>query len=756
VSEGPLDGDRDAPDVGLAETEAAPTPRTPSAARSSGSGRGAPETVGRFRVDGTLGSGGMGDVFRAYDPVLDRAVALKVLHPGDGNEGPQRSRRVLREARAAASLSHANAVTVFEVGEADGEVFIAMELLEGEDLRGVMDRGTATVPEKLRWLLDAARALAAAHERGLVHRDVKPENMFVCKGGALKLLDFGIAKRGDDEPAAAPPSDDEPGPSSLRTEEGRRIGTPRYMAPEQHFGHATDARTDQYAWGLVAFELLTGTHPNESQVTVTKRDALGAPRVTDACLAALDGHVAEPIARMIARTLGPQKEERFSSMNDVVAVLESARADAPSSREPAANADPAPPRDPSRDATTAPASDREPPPAAAGGLARRAPSRRRAAIGIVGALVVAAAVSAFVWSRRTPRDAPPAVTATPTGACQVASGWSLGVGEAGRFTAMPDGALVVARDIRRGLAFERVTADGTSAPFLPDNPMATLTDFTDVSLFGRELGGEAVLVLFVNQLGRTDLLAALPTNGGFSSTRLPTIVNGIDIVTGEAALLMATTGEAFHTSDGRSHLGPGARVHRLSREGALHTLLEDGVTGGPSVAAAGGRTAIAYSNGGQIRAAFVDDELNRTGDAMLVARSNGHPAATLPGKGLAVFWAEDHGGRTRLTSAHLAPGATAFSAPRVVADEPLSARAPIASRLPDGRWSVTWIAARGGESVLRVAPVGSDGALGAPSEIAVASAFPQLAVTPTRRGLAFTWRGADARAHVAEVICGGS
>jgi serine/threonine-protein kinase len=141
----------------------------------------------------------MGDVFRAYDTVLDRAVALKVLHTDRSADNGQRMRRVVREARAAAALVHPNAVTVFDDGEADNEVFIAMELLEGEELRSVLERGTATLAEKLRWLLEAARALAAAHERGLVHRDVKPENMFVCKGGTLKLLAFGIAKRDDVE-----------------------------------------------------------------------------------------------------------------------------------------------------------------------------------------------------------------------------------------------------------------------------------------------------------------------------------------------------------------------------------------------------------------------------------------------------------------------------------------------------------------------------------------------------------------------------
>lgn len=748
----PPDGDVDTRDVGFAQTEAAPTPHTPSG--SSGAGRDAPSTVGRFRIDGPLGSGGMGDVFRAYDPVLDRAVALKVLRPGDGDEGSQRSRRVLREARAAASLSHPNAVTIFEVGEADGEVFIAMELLEGEDLRGVMDRGASTTSDKLRWLLDAARALAAAHERGLVHRDVKPENMFVCKGGTLKLLDFGIAKRGEDEPATGPPSDDGPGPSSLRTEEGRRIGTPRYMAPEQHFGHATDARTDQYAWGLVAFELLTGTHPSESQVTITKQDDRASPRTADACLAALEGLVADPIAKMIARTLEPLKEERFDAMADVVATLEAARDSAPSSSPEAEAAAPRQrkPRDPERDATTGPASDREPPASSA-----HAPPPTGRRTFAVAAIAVVAVVGAAAWAIRaakTPAETVPVarvVEAPPS--CTVVGHWTIPAVDEDRLAALHDGSVAVVRDFRRGLMLERVTRDGSTKPLISANPIAKFTDFEDVVMSGLQVGDEPAVASFITQVGRTPLVTLLQPGGGFSSSRLPVTVSGFDIDAVGGGVYFVTTSEAYSGIPGREgKLPPAARAHRLLPAPAKQVIIEDGVTTAPAIAAAPDKIAVAYQADGGIHAALLDTELTRAGDVMFVTPIQARPAVAFAGRTLVVLWAEDRAGKTRLMSAHLDAATGKFSAPAMARDEPLSPRSPVTTRLPDGRWTAAWIAARGGVTVVRAAVLGPDGELGAPTDIATAASFRGLSATATAKGLAMTWYDGKL-VHVTEAAC---
>ena len=213
-------------------------------------------TIGRYRIEGTLGSGGMGFVYRAYDTLLRRETALKVLA---GETTAESRARLLREARAAAALKHPNAVAVFDVGELEGTPFIAMEVVEGVPLRARMEDPSLPVDTKLQWLAAVADVLAAAHEAGIIHRDVKPENVMVCRDGGVKVLDFGIARRAQaPEPAR---SDDGAPPSSFRTAEGRLVGTPRYMAPEQRTGGVVDERADQYAWGLVAGELLCGVHP---------------------------------------------------------------------------------------------------------------------------------------------------------------------------------------------------------------------------------------------------------------------------------------------------------------------------------------------------------------------------------------------------------------------------------------------------------------------------------------------------------------
>src|SRR5271154_4081434 len=219
------------------------------------------DTFDRYTIEAPLGQGGMGCVYRAHDPRLGRRVALKVISDGqrDGQGDADANARLLREARAAAALGHPNAVTIFDVGEYEGTPFIVMELVLGRTLRGAV--GDASVPAArcLAELGDVARALAVAHKRGLVHRDIKPENVMVREDGVVKVLDFGIARRqggsidphGHTETPALP----------TLTNEGVKLGTPVYMAPEQIRGDALDGRTDQFAWGVVAYELCTGALP---------------------------------------------------------------------------------------------------------------------------------------------------------------------------------------------------------------------------------------------------------------------------------------------------------------------------------------------------------------------------------------------------------------------------------------------------------------------------------------------------------------
>ncbi len=195
-----------------------------------------------YEVERELASGGMGTVFLARDPTLDRHVAIKILQPDLASDTA--SERFLREARILAKLSHPNIVPVFQAGDADGLGYYVMEYVEGETLKERLERGAMPKDEALKLADDLLSALEAAHERGIVHRDVKPSNIFLL-GDRAMLADFGIAK----------PSQDTGG--SL-TASGHRIGTPGYMPPEQLLGEEVTPATDIYAAGMVICEALTG------------------------------------------------------------------------------------------------------------------------------------------------------------------------------------------------------------------------------------------------------------------------------------------------------------------------------------------------------------------------------------------------------------------------------------------------------------------------------------------------------------------
>lgn len=204
-------------------------------------------TMGRYRIGPVLGAGGMGVVYRATDTRLERPVALKFLTPTLGLD-PSAKRRLLREARTAASLDHPNVCTIYEVDETgDGRLYVAMASYDGETLRERLDRGGINVADAVALAIQAARGLAAAHARGLVHRDVKPDNLFLTRDFTIVILDFGIAR------VAA-------GGEAL-TEPGQRPGTAAYMSPEQARGDAAGPAADVFGLGVVLHEMLCGRRP---------------------------------------------------------------------------------------------------------------------------------------------------------------------------------------------------------------------------------------------------------------------------------------------------------------------------------------------------------------------------------------------------------------------------------------------------------------------------------------------------------------
>ncbi len=257
-------------------------------------GLGPGETFERYEIEERIGRGGMGEVYRALDTRLLRKVAIKVIRP-DRTDWEEAIARLFREARAAAAFQHPNAVAIYDLGQVEGTFFIVMELVRGRTLRGYIGPGTAPLDMKLRWLVGIARALSAAHEAGIVHRDVKPGNIMITSDGVAKVLDFGLAKPIDDTESV--------------TKVGYLLGTPRYMSPEQREGTEADARSDQYAFGLTAYELLTGTHAE------TRADGVAG-------LTRLVPGLTVGMAQVVERTLEEDPARRYPSMAAVANALE--------------------------------------------------------------------------------------------------------------------------------------------------------------------------------------------------------------------------------------------------------------------------------------------------------------------------------------------------------------------------------------------------------------------------------------------------
>jgi tetratricopeptide (TPR) repeat protein len=263
--------------------------------------------VGRYVLLAELGRGGMGVVHRAYDPELERHVAIKLLRCDRGEAGGQRARHeLLREARALAELAHPNVVRVFDVGTRDERVWLAMELVEGADLSRWIRARSREWPEVVEVLAQAGRGLAAAHAAGIVHRDFKPSNVLVGRDGRVRVTDFGLAQRDVDDDAA---------PLS----ESSVAGTPPYLAPELHAGAPADARSDEYAFCVALFECLCGRRPfsapTAEQLLALKRGGLPHNAFADAPF------VPARIRRAIARGLSATPDARHRDMNELLADL---------------------------------------------------------------------------------------------------------------------------------------------------------------------------------------------------------------------------------------------------------------------------------------------------------------------------------------------------------------------------------------------------------------------------------------------------
>jgi serine/threonine protein kinase/Tol biopolymer transport system component len=275
------------------------------------------ERLGPYEILGPLGHGSMGEVFRARDERLGRAVALKIL-PTSLAEDAERLRRFEREARAAGVLNHPNLLAVYDVGTHDGTPYIISELLEGETLRELIDGGPLPLRKAVDYAVQICRGLAAAHEKGIVHRDLKPENVVVTRDGRVKIVDFGIAKPVGN-PGLLSESSEAP-TTSMNTGPGVVLGTAGYLAPEQVKGLPVDHRSDIFSFGSVLYEMLSGLRAFKRETPVETMTAL--LREDPPALTAAQG-VPASLALIVQHCLEKNPEQRFQSARDVAFDLES-------------------------------------------------------------------------------------------------------------------------------------------------------------------------------------------------------------------------------------------------------------------------------------------------------------------------------------------------------------------------------------------------------------------------------------------------
>ena len=276
--------------------------------------------LGPYEVLSTLGTGGMAEVYRARDTRLGRDIALKVVNEALAGD-PDLVRRFEQEARLAGSLNHPNLVAVYDFGVHEGAPYFITELLKGESLRERLSRGRIPVDTALDWGAQLAEGLAAAHAQGIVHRDVKPENVFITSDGHVKLLDFGIAKLAEGQRVEGSHGilDDTVTPTGGGTQTGAILGTPAYMSPEQVRGERVDARTDIFSLGAVLYEMLSGHRPFAGGSLVESGHAIlhdEPPPLPD---------IPPFLAQLIRRCLAKDPEGRLQSARDLAFALETLR-----------------------------------------------------------------------------------------------------------------------------------------------------------------------------------------------------------------------------------------------------------------------------------------------------------------------------------------------------------------------------------------------------------------------------------------------
>src|SRR6266568_6776319 len=277
--------------------------------------------IGDYSVLSKIGEGGMGEVYRARDAKLGRDVAIKVL-PASLSENADRLNRFEQEAQAAGALNHPNILSIYHIGTHDGAPYIVSELLEGETLRERLGAHASSVPlpqrKAIDYALQIARGLAAAHEKGIVHRDIKPDNIFITNDGRVKILDFGLAKLTG---ASETQSQTEIPTRRVDTDPGTVMGTMGYMSPEQLKGQPADHRSDIFSFGAILYEMLTGKRAFRGDSMAETMSAILREDPPD--LYETNKTVSPALERVVHHCLEKNPSERFHSARDLAFAIES-------------------------------------------------------------------------------------------------------------------------------------------------------------------------------------------------------------------------------------------------------------------------------------------------------------------------------------------------------------------------------------------------------------------------------------------------
>jgi serine/threonine protein kinase len=284
---------------------------------------GAPEpssrrSIGPYRIVARVGAGGMGEVFKAWDPRLERDVAIKLLHP-DSSGNPERQKRLLAEGRAASALNHPNILRVYDADMDGASYYLVSEWLEGKSLRDELSRAPLPLKRLLDLSVQIADGLAAAHAIGIVHKDIKPENVMLARDGTARIVDFGLARSTPDSSTLATSA----GHATTVSLEGGLSGTPAYMSPEQARGTPGDFRTDQFSFGALMYEMATGTFAfRRDSVADTLAAVLHEePRP----IAEVNPRVPAPFRWMVERCLAKEASERYTATEDLARELRTMR-----------------------------------------------------------------------------------------------------------------------------------------------------------------------------------------------------------------------------------------------------------------------------------------------------------------------------------------------------------------------------------------------------------------------------------------------